>query len=669
MAFGGAAAFTQITAAGAQKDGARPSNHVPEPVGKIAFASERDGNYEIYVMNQDGGGQTRLTVNNDVDREPAWSPDGTRIAFTSDRGGTGTDIYVLNLSSPDTGFTPPVRLTNNTADDGMPAWSPDGTKIAFVSSRTGNDEIFVMNADGSGQTNLSNHPFDDFDPSWSPDGTKIVFVTNRGAINNDASEEIFTMDANGGNQTNLSNNNASDRSPSWVGTRIAFQRTRDGQDEIYVMNQDGSGQTNITNDPSDDQEPALTGDGTRVVFASNRDGDFELFSVAVAGGSPTKLTNNSEDNDFEAAVDRRAAAGQPGTVSGSVQLENANTTVSEGTLKATVTVTRTGGTTGTAVVDYAATSGTASERSDFTTAIGTLTFAEGETSKSFTIFITDDAFAELAETINVTLSNATGAGLGAQNTGTVTIADNDEATAAANPIDNDEFFVRQHYIDFFNREPEQTGFDAWVNLLRNCPNKFNTASTGPSVQCDRITVSSAFVRSPEYQLKGYYVIRFYLAAFGRLPTYLEFVRDIRRIDAPTAEGVAANQAAYANEFTQRADFKAIYDPLSNQQYVDRLAQVTGVSPANRAQMVADLNSGAKTRAQVLREFVENAQFTAKEFNRGFVASQYYGYLRRDPEQPGFQAWLDYLNAHPDDFRTMVNGFMNSQEYRRRFGNP
>jgi Tol biopolymer transport system component len=666
----GAAAFnyTPNAGAGGGRQQVRPSNHTPEPAGKIAFASERDGNYEIYVMNPNGGGQARLTTNPAVDREPAWSPDGTRIAFASDRGGAGTDIYVVSLATPDTPFTPAARLTNNAADDGQPAWSPDGSKIAFVSSRTGDDEIFVMNADGTGQTNLTNNPFDDFDPAWSPDGTKIAFASNRDGTTIEASEDVFTMDANGGGQTNITRSPTNDRHPAWAGGRIAFQRTREGQDDIFVMNPDGTGQTALTSDPAQDQEPALNGNGAQVVFASNRDGDFEIFSVSVGGGAALKLTSNSEDNDFEAAVQRQVPPVIGEIVSGTIQLASANATVNESAGRATVTVTRTGGTTGTAVVDYAATSGTASERGDFTTAIGTLTFAEGETAKTFTVFITNDAFGELDETINVTLSQATNASLGLS-AGTLTITDDDEATAAANPIDDPEFFVRQHYIDFFNREPEPSGFAAWVGVLRGCPNQFNTSPTGPSAGCDRITVSSAFVRAPEYQLKGYYVIRFYLASLGRLPTYREFVRDIRRIDAPTGEEVTANRAAYAVEFTRREDFRAVYDPLSNQAYVDRLAQTSGVSPANRAQLVADLNSGAKTRAQVLREFVENQQFTAKEFNRGFVASQYYGYLRRDPEPTGFQAWLNYLNANPSDFRTMVNGFVNSQEYRSRFGNP
>ena len=130
----------------------------------------RDGNYEIYVMNADGSGQTRLTNNPADDDYPAWSPDGTKIAFTSDRDGND-EIYVMNADG--SGQT---RLTNNPADDQYPAWSPDGKKIAFDSDRDGNYEIYVMNADGSGQTQLTNNPANDKYPAWSPDGKKIAFT-------------------------------------------------------------------------------------------------------------------------------------------------------------------------------------------------------------------------------------------------------------------------------------------------------------------------------------------------------------------------------------------------------------------------------------------------------------------------------------------------------------
>ncbi|HEY9405049.1 MAG TPA: DUF4214 domain-containing protein [Pyrinomonadaceae bacterium] len=635
---------------------AKPANHAPELTGKIAFASERDGDYEIYSINPDGSGAARLTNHPAADREPVWSPDGSKLAFVSTRDGN-TEIYVLNASGDANGFSPPARLTNHPASDLNPVWSPDGTKIAFVSNRNGDDEIFLMNANGSAQTNLTNNDFDDTDPSWSPDGAKLAFVSNR-----EGNEDIYTMDATGAAVANISNHAASDRHPSWGGTRIAFQSNRDGNDEIYAMNAaDGGALARLTTNAAFDTEPWLSSDGARIAFQSTRDsGNFDVYVMSANGGSPTRLTFTGEDNDLEVSIQKQpAAASTPAAAT--VQFVGVNQFVTEGATTVTVQVSRTGDTSGASAVDYAATSGSASERSDFSTAIGTLRFAAGETTRSFTISITDDAFAEPDETINLTLTNATGASVGAQGNSTLTIRDNDTATAQANPIDTPEFFVRQHYLDFLNREPDTEGFNSWVNLLRNCP--------AGDTRCDRIEVSAAFFRSIEFQLKGFFVIRYHLAAFGRLPTYREFVRDTQRINGATSQDVFANLTAYSNEFVARHDFKEIYDALSNAAYVDRILQTAGITLPNRDQLVNDLNAGTKTRAQVLREIVESAAFVAKEYNRGFVASQYYGYLRRDPDTEGFNNWLAYLNANPNDYRTMVNGFVNSNEYRARFGNP
>jgi tol-pal system beta propeller repeat protein TolB len=138
-------------------------------IGKIAFASDRDGNLEIYVMDADGGSQTRLTEDPAEDFSPAWSPDGKRLAFVSTRDGNA-EIYVMNADG--TGQT---RLTNNSASDLHPAWSPDGSHLAFVSNRDGNDEIYSIDAGGLNSTNLTKNLGDDSSFSFSPNGAMIVF--------------------------------------------------------------------------------------------------------------------------------------------------------------------------------------------------------------------------------------------------------------------------------------------------------------------------------------------------------------------------------------------------------------------------------------------------------------------------------------------------------------
>ena len=210
---------------------------------RIAFVSFRDGNAEIYVMYADGSVPTRLTDGSD-NFSPAWSPDGQRIAFVSDRDGpyiayksaANTEIYVMNVDG--SGVT---RLTDHDAGDGYPSWSPDGQRIAFTSERDrsegdGSSDIYVMNADGSGVTRLTD--FIAYSPSWSPDGQRIAFVSNRDRGNSD----IYVMNADGSGVTRLTDHDAADGSPSWSpdGQRIAFVSSRDGwYYDIYVMNADG----------------------------------------------------------------------------------------------------------------------------------------------------------------------------------------------------------------------------------------------------------------------------------------------------------------------------------------------------------------------------------------------------------------------------------------------
>jgi WD40 repeat protein len=156
-------------------------------------------------MNADGSGQTNLTNHAERDSDPVWSPDGTKIAFTSFRDGSNGEIYVMNADG--SGQT---NLSNNAFSDGASAWSPDGAQIAFHSLRDGEFEVYVMNADGSSQTNISNNGALDVDPAWSPDGAKIAFASNR-----DFDFEVYVMNADGSGQTNLTNNAADDFDPDW----------------------------------------------------------------------------------------------------------------------------------------------------------------------------------------------------------------------------------------------------------------------------------------------------------------------------------------------------------------------------------------------------------------------------------------------------------------------
>jgi hypothetical protein len=207
-----------------------------------------------------------------------------KIAFTSYRDGNG-EIYVMNPDGSNQ-----TNLTNNSAWDDVPSFSPDGTKIVFSSNRDGNFEIYVMNSDGSNQTRLTNNSAQDGNPFFSPDGTKIVFDSYR-----DGNFEIYVMNSDGSNQTRLTNNSAWDGNPSFSpdGTKIAFDSTRDGNWEIYVMNSDGSNQTRLTNNTESDYAPSFSPDGTKIVFSSTRDGNYEIYVMNSDGSNQTRLTNNS----------------------------------------------------------------------------------------------------------------------------------------------------------------------------------------------------------------------------------------------------------------------------------------------------------------------------------------------------------------------------------------
>ncbi|HZH29228.1 MAG TPA: FG-GAP-like repeat-containing protein [Pyrinomonadaceae bacterium] len=373
-----------------------------------------------------------------------------------------------------------------------------------------------------------------------------------------------------------------------------------------------------------------------------------------------------------------------------------NVSVGEGDGRATLTVTRTSDASGVGSVDYRTADndtftvgcsdttnnrGGAYARCDFATAVGRIDFAAGELQKTFTIPIVDDGHVEGAETFNIRLSNTTRPSLGVRGVATVTIQDNDPA-GAQNPILTHPFFVRQQYLDFLSREPDAGGFNAWLGVLNNCPEPFAGANK-PS-GCDRIYVSGeGFFRSQEFQLKGFYVFRFYRVAFGRLPEYTEIVSDMSYVAGATEAEVYARKAQLSRLFTMRDEFWNAYELKSNNDFVAALlgryqiAQISTPDPAqpdgaakvtlSQATLVNLLDTSALTRAQVFRAVADSDEVASREFDNAFVGMQYYGYLRRKPDPPGFQAWLNVLRS--GDVRTMVNGFLNSTEYKLRFGQP
>jgi hypothetical protein len=342
-------------------------------------------------------------------------------------------------------------------------------------------------------------------------------------------------------------------------------------------------------------------------------------------------------------------------------------------------------------------SGFASPRCDFTTALGTVRFADGDaTPKTFDILISQDTYVEPPELLTVTLSNLTGpAVFGANTTATVRIDDDDLSAPVSNPIDDAQNFVRQHYHDFLNREPDASGLAFWTNEISSC---------GSNQQCidfKRVQVSAAFYLSIEFQDTGYLVERLYKSSYGdasgastfngahslTVPVvrFSEFLGDTQEIGQGVVVGAPGwpqalenNKAAFADKFVQRARFVAAF-PLSMTpaQFVDKLNLNAGnpLSQAERDQLVGDLTSNAKTRAQVLRAVADDQDLKNSEFNRAFVLMQYFGYLRRNPnvapdsDYSGYDFWLTKLNQFNGNFQNadMVKAFITSSEYRNRSG--
>jgi len=334
-------------------------------------------------------------------------------------------------------------------------------------------------------------------------------------------------------------------------------------------------------------------------------------------------------------------------------------------------VTRGGSTASASTVDYATSDGSglnacssvtgmASSRCDYALSVGTLRFAAGESAKIVSIPIVDDAITDGTETFTIRLSNPTNATLGPIQTATVTIFDNETGGAVSNPIDTVPFFVRQHYIDFLGREPDAAGYQGWQNIL-------NTCQQGDT-RCDRIEVSSGFFRSEEFQSRGYFIYRFY-STLGRNPLYAEFMPDMAKLSGfLTAQQLEANKVAFVNQFVTRTEFRNRYDGFTTPTtYVDGLLLTVGLpNHPTRGFWINGLTNGTLTRADVLRGLVDSSEVYFKYYNEAFVVMQYFGYLRRDPDIL-YLEWIRTMNENGGDYRVMINGFMNSAEYRQRFG--
>jgi len=250
---------------------------------QIAYVSDATGHKEVYVMDYDGGNETRLTSDRSIVLSPHWSHDGGRIVYTSYRSGN-PDAYLLDMN---TGVRKP--LLSAAGINYPPVWTPNGERLVFASTRAGDAELYTMPASGGAVTRLTFNAANDLSPVWSPSGKQIAFTSDRGG-----SPQIYIMEADGANVHRLTFTGDYNTSPAWSpkGNRIAYAcRNGEKRMKICIVGIDGQGLLQLTEDgPHDDESPSWAPSGRDIVFASNRTGKRQIFAIRADGTQMTRLT-------------------------------------------------------------------------------------------------------------------------------------------------------------------------------------------------------------------------------------------------------------------------------------------------------------------------------------------------------------------------------------------
>jgi hypothetical protein len=439
--------------------------------------------------------------------------------------------------------------------------------------------------------------------------------------------------------------------------------------------------------------------------------DITPFAFDPGAGTLTAAQDGSSDYNQAPNVSRTfAIADQPVTPM-LISFGSSAYEVTERVGVVRITVLRSGDTSRPATVNYAtddtgasqdcsSSNGLATARCDFNAAVGTLDFAPGEVEKTFEVVINRDSRLEMPfESFTVKLSDPTG---GAQlSTPANAIVKIDDASGGVPPgtnvIDDTRTFVRQQYHDFLNREPDLAGLNFWVDNIDQCDDPARRPADQTVARCKdimRINTSAAFFLSIEFLQSGGLVHSFYAAALDRpngMPGYTEFIRDSQAVGRSVVVGKAGwqrtlndNRDVFMKDFVMRPEFVGLYPTTDTPaQFVEKLyvhAGITTETLQERADAIAEFGSAADAsdagaRGRALLRITQNADFQAREINRNFVQMQYVGYLRRSPNDApdlnfdGYDFWLKKVNSFNGNYvaADMVKAFLDSQEYRARFG--
>lgn len=665
-------------------------------------------------------------------------------------GGPGADAFVTKINAAGTALVYSTYL-GGSGGNGFTA----GFSIAVDSSG---------NAYLTGQTRATNFPTanaiqgtfgggfpdgDAFATKLNASGSALVYSTYLGGTDNDIGFEIAVDSAGSAHVAGVT------RSANFP-TANAFQSTLKGTSDAFVTKLNAAGTafnySTYIGGTTDDSANGIAVDsaGNTYVAGGTSSTDFPLVNPTQgtfgglvdifltkfnAGGSAltysTYFGGSGNDTALAIAVDsansmylagRTTSTNFPAlnpvqTANGGsqdafimkisdpppavVQFSNSAYSASEECTFATITLNRLGDLGGVSKVDFTTSDGTAIQRTDYTLGAGTVTFAVGESSKTFRVLISEDAYAEGNESFNLILSDPVGGGLGTPATATFTITDDDTVNPpVVNPIDDANIFVRQHYHDFLAREGDSGGITFWTTTITGC------GANQTCINGKRIDVSNAFYYEVEFQQTGSYVYRVYRAAFGnnqpfpnpipdpahpgeekKVPLYTPFMRDRARVrGGPTLPQL---QLDFASVFVQRPEFVTKYPAslATASQFVDAvLATLTSDIPVNlsgQRQALIDLYNQASNanagRANVMYRLaddntqtnpINNRAFIDAEYNRAFVFTQYAGYLRRDADMAGFLFWLGQINGAPlrdvPKQHAMVCSFITTAEYQERF---